>query len=206
MMPMKIEKRAMMQAPEMRRAGERRTVAGYAAVFNSEVDIGGEFREVIAPGAFAKALQRDDIRAYFNHDSGRLLGRSSKGTLRLREDEHGLAVEIDLPDTSDGRDVEALIARGDVDGMSFGFYPEVDLWDFTMDPPVRTLMDVRLFEVSPVSAPPAYDATSIGLRSEAEAREKAKQIVEAEKAKNFDAAALRVRIKTDLAKRRSKAK
>ena len=164
-----LEQRALSRAPELRADETRRTIAGYAAVFGGEADIGGYFREVIAPGAFTKTLQSADVRAYFDHDRGRVLGRSSSGTLRLREDETGLAVEIDLPDTSDGRDVETLIARGDIDGMSFGFMVTHDEWNETVDPPVRTIHAVELREVSVVSEP-AYADTSIALRSRAAAR------------------------------------
>src|SRR3546814_4468734 len=94
----------------------------------------------------------------FDHDRGRVLGRSSTGTLRLKEDDKGLAVEIDLPDTSDGRDVATLIQRGDVSGMSFGFRVTHDEWDETVDPPVRTVHAVELREVSVVSEP-AYEGT-----------------------------------------------
>src|SRR3546814_1026934 len=90
---------------------------------------------------------------------------SDLGTLRLKEDDKGLAVEIDLPDTSDGRDVATLIQRGDVSGMSFGFRVTHDEWDETVDPPVRTVHAVELREVSVVSEP-AYEGTSIALRSE----------------------------------------
>src|SRR3546814_8440445 len=104
------------------------TIAGYAAIFGETADIGGYFRESIAKGAFAVSIASDDVRAYFDHDRGRVLGRSSTGTLRLKEDDKGLAVEIDLPDTSDGRDVATLIQRGDVSGMSFGFRVTRDEW------------------------------------------------------------------------------
>jgi HK97 family phage prohead protease len=145
---------------------ERRsdTIVGYAAVFGGEADIGGSFREVIAPGAFAETLKTADVRAYFDHDRGRVLGRTKAGTLRLKEDAKGLAVEIDLPDTSDGRDVRALLERGDVDGMSFGFVVTHDEWDETADPPMRTIHKVMLREVSVVSEP-AYGDTSVALRS-----------------------------------------
>lgn len=171
---------------------ERRsdTIAGYAAVFGGVADIGGSFREVIAPGAFTETLKTADVRAYFDHDRGRVLGRTKAGTLRLKEDEKGLAVEIDLPDTSDGRDVRALLERGDVDGMSFGFIVRHDEWDETSDPPTRTIHAIELREVSVVSEP-AYADTSIALRALDSVRKE-------QRTKNFNAAAQRLRMKADL--------
>jgi len=166
------EKRSLRQPPELRADGGKRTIVGYAAVFNSETDIGGYFREVIAPGAFDQTLRQDDIRALFDHDSGRLLGRKSAGTLRLTEDSKGLRVEIDLPDTSDGRDVATLVERGDLDGMSFGFIVRKEQWDETIDPPRRTIQAVDLREVSAVTFP-AYADTSIALRGLDEAKSRA---------------------------------
>lgn len=185
------EKRSLV-LPVERRADEngKVTVAGYAATFGDIADIGGWFQEVIARGAFTNTLRTADVRAYFDHDSGRVLGRSSAGTLRLKEDDKGLHVEIDLPDTSDGRDVKTLIERGDISGMSFGFLVTRQEWDETVDPPKRTILEVELREVSIVSDP-AYDGTSIALRSLDEARKERRQ-------QNFSAAAFRLRMKANL--------
>lgn len=166
-MTLENERRSLVQP--VKREGDGNIVAGYAAVFGETTDIGGYFREVIAPGAFTRTLQSADVRAYFDHDRGRVLGRKSAGTLRLREDAKGLAVEIDLPDTTDGRDVRELIDRGDVSGMSFGFIVTRQEWDETVDPPTRTIHEVELREVSVVSEP-AYDGTSVALRSLESAR------------------------------------
>jgi uncharacterized protein len=160
---MEIEKRSIMQAPEVRKADGGMTLRGYAAVFNSETDIGGYFRETIAPGAFADSVD-GDVRALVDHDSGRVIGRTKAGTLRMVEDERGLAVEIDLPDTSDGRDLAALVERGDIDGMSFGFAVRKEEWDETVVPPKRTIRAVELFEVSAVTWP-AYADTTLAMRS-----------------------------------------
>jgi HK97 family phage prohead protease len=151
-------------------SGGKTTVAGYAAVFGEETDIGGYFREVIAKGAFTNALRTADVRAYFDHDSGRVLGRSSAGTLRLKEDNKGLAVEIDLPDTTDGRDVKTLIERGDINGMSFGFIVTKQEWDETGDIPLRTILALELYEVS-IVAIPAYSGTNIALQRGVHQRE-----------------------------------
>ena len=119
---------------------------------------------MIAPGAFSETLKSSDVRALINHDTGRVIGRSSAGTLRLAEDEMGLSVEIDLPDTSDGRDLAVQLERGDISGMSFGFRVMHDEWDETGDMPMRTIHMLELLEVSAVAFP-AYADTEIALRS-----------------------------------------
>jgi HK97 family phage prohead protease len=184
---MNLERRALTTPLEVRAADAKRTAAGYAALFNSETDIGGMFREVIAPGAFAETLKTADVRALVDHDTGRVIGRSSAGTLRLSEDDTGLAVEIDLPDTTEGRDLGVLLQRGDISGMSFGFRVRKDTWDETGDMPVRTIQAVDLYEVSAVAFP-AYDDTSIGLRSLDDSREAKKAIGK----RNSDAAQRRI--------------
>lgn len=137
-------------------------LVGYAAVFESlSVELWG-FREKIAPGAFTASLG-DDVRALWNHDTGIVLGRAKNGTLRLAEDKTGLRVEIEPP-ASAANYVES-IQRGDVDQMSFGFRTLEDTWDEDGEGQlVRTLLKVKLYEVSPVSFP-AYSATSVGVRA-----------------------------------------
>ncbi len=189
--PEGAEKRSLVRAVEHRADDNgRMTVSGYAAVFGEVADIGGWFQEVVARGAFTNSLRTADVRAYFDHDTGRVLGRLSAGTLRCEEDDKGLRVEIDLPDTTDGRDVKALVERGDVSGMSFRFETVRQEWDETVDPPKRTLLEVRLGEVSIVSEP-AYDGTSVALRSLEDARKERRQ-------HNFSAASRRVGMKVSL--------
>lgn len=160
------ERRMVEGRIEMRaEGGESVRLTGYAAVFGAEADIGGWFRERIQPGAFAKSIGRgDDVRALWNHDPSQILGRTASGTLKLREDEHGLHVEIDPPDTQLGRDVTTLIKRGDISQMSFGFRVVSDKWEMRDGVEVRTILEADLFDVSPVTFP-AYEATSISVRS-----------------------------------------
>lgn len=169
---MKTEYRVAARAVECRAAGEARVFAGYAAVFNSEATIGDYFVESIAPGAFSAALRGNgDVVALFNHDSNQVLGRKSAGTLRLSEDAKGLAVEIDPPDTTIGRDIAESIRRGDIGSMSFGFRVTDERWTEEPDAlPRRQILGLELIEVSIVTFP-AYDETSIGLRSLDAARE-----------------------------------
>lgn len=195
---MTLERRATTSPPEVRASDAGKVAKGYAALFNTKADIGGYFTETIVRGAFAETLKSADVLALIQHDPGRVIGRSAAGTLRLKEDASGLSVEIDLPDTGDGRDLAVQLERGDIRGMSFGFRVTHDEWDESGDIPARTIHKVELFEVSAV-ANPAYDDTTLALRSLDEARNERKR-------KNFSAAAHRLRMKTTLDLRsRSKA-
>ena len=139
---------------------------GHAAVFDTlSLEMWG-MREKVAPGAIEETLGKDDIRALWNHDSGKVLGRMQAGTLELAEDGRGLAVRIDVPDTTVGRDAVTSIERGDVSQMSFGFRVLEDSWGTDDDDSnmlIRTVEKVQLFEVSPVTFP-AYPDTDIDAR------------------------------------------
>jgi HK97 family phage prohead protease len=140
------------------------TLRGYAAKFNVRSElIWGLFREEIAPGAFSDSLG-EDIRALMNHNTGIVLGRTRANTLRLFEDGVGLGFELDLPDTTAGRDLAESIRRGDISQMSFGFETLSDEWRLEDKTEVRTLKKVRLFEISPVAFP-AYPQTEVAMRS-----------------------------------------
>ncbi|MDW9899111.1 HK97 family phage prohead protease [Sinorhizobium meliloti] len=184
-----IEKRGGALGVEFRAESDKRTLTGYAVVWNSDTTIGDYFVERIAPGAFTKAL-RGDILALVNHDTGRVVGRTRSGTLRLAEDSRGLKVEIDVPDTSDGNDLWTLVERGDVSGMSFSFRATKQEWDDTGDLPHRTVIEAELFEVT-ATAIPAYPDTSLALRSLEAARTEART-AEYRKAENKAAAERRI--------------
>jgi len=121
-----------------------KTLAGYAAVFNSEAVL-GDFTEVIRQGAFAKSLATgSNIRALYHHDGNALLGTTQGGTLALREDSHGLAFTLALPETTHGKDLAILVDRGDIQGCSFGFRvaPGGDRWEQRGGQMVRELLNV----------------------------------------------------------------
>lgn len=163
----KVERRVF-DVAELRLASEdnTRTIRGYAAVFDSMSQPLFGFREVIRKGAFKKTLRESDIRALWNHDTNFVLGRKSARTLRLEEDEKGLLSRIFPPPTTWASDLMTSIERGDVSQMSFGFQAIKDHW---LEPgkdglPVRELLEVRLFDVSPVTFP-AYQQTEVHVRS-----------------------------------------
>jgi hypothetical protein len=148
-------------------------IRGYAAVFDSlslPLNLWGPtpVREKVRPGAFAKTLRESDIRALMNHDPNYVLGRNKAGTLALKEDAKGLAVDITPPDTQWARDLAVSMRRGDVNQMSFQFKTIRDEWENGHDAmgaeiKNHTLIETRLYDVSVVTFP-AYPATSAGLR------------------------------------------
>jgi HK97 family phage prohead protease len=155
----KIETRTNSACFEVRELdGGGMTFTGYAAVFNAPSEP-LPFIERIAPGAFKRSLSaRNDIKLLWNHDTGVVLGSTRAGTLRLEEDNYGLRVSADLPDTQAGRDAAYLIRRGDVDAMSFGFSVPKGGDEWVSDNE-RVLRSVRLIETSVVPFP-AYSQTA----------------------------------------------
>jgi uncharacterized protein len=165
-----MERRAFdVRGLEVDSEGARPRITGYAAVFDQLSDDLGGFRERIRPGAFAKTIGEADVRALWQHNPEMVLGRSKNGTLALREDDIGLHIDITAPETNWAHDALVSIERGDVDQMSFGFETVRDEWLSSSDHGVvRTLVEVKLFDVSPVTFP-AYPQTSAQVRAHARA-------------------------------------
>jgi Escherichia/Staphylococcus phage prohead protease len=162
-----IERRA---ALELRASGNTKSpkLEGYAAVFNSiSEDLGG-FREIVLPSAFSRTLRSNsaDPLALVAHIPSLVLGRRSAGTLRLHEDQRGLAFEIDLPQTMAAADLLVSVERGDIKGASFAFVVPAggDSWQMRGDTVIRELRDVSLHEIS-ITANPAYPDTTVAQRS-----------------------------------------
>ena len=174
-----IEQRIAVQDLEIRADGNNMTLRGYAAVFNSPSQP-LPFIETIERGAFTDSLKsRNDVKLLWNHDTGIVLGSTRAGTLRLTEDERGLLVEADLPDTQAGRDASVSIQRGDVTAFSFGFRIPAggDVWRSATE---RILKRVNVHEVSVGVAFPAYTGTdgTATVRSMSELSEKIMQLAE----------------------------
>ena len=163
---MAIERRV---AIELRAGGDAKSprLVGHAAVFNSpSQDLGG-FTEIVMPGAFMITLGTDrDPLALVQHMPQLVLGRRSAGTLRLQEDQRGLAFEIDMPPTQAASDLLVSVQRGDVRGASFAFSTPKggDRWEQRGGAVVRTLLDVDLHEIT-ITAQPAYLDTAVARRS-----------------------------------------
>ena len=139
---------------------------GHAAVFDSWSEtLGGSFpfKEKVRRGAFIESIKTDDIRALLNHDANYVLGRNSSGTLALTEDDTGLSVVINMPQTQWAKDLTVSVKRGDITQMSFGFTVIQDEWHEENGSDVRELIRVRLYDVSLVTFP-AYTQTDAAIR------------------------------------------
>jgi uncharacterized protein len=154
-------------------------VDGHAAVWNKRAWIGPPkygFSEQFESGAFTESVNGGaDVRYLFNHNPDAVLARTKSGTLRLKSDSTGLAVDADLAPTTDGRNLAILLDRGDVDQMSVGMQVMEDRWEEVegndgLVYELRTIIRAKLFDVSAVTYP-AYEETDAGLRSAEHARE-----------------------------------
>ena len=150
---------------EYREDNEIPVVGGYVVRWDKLSEEMYGFREKVVKGAFLKSLSEMRVLSFWNHNSDMVLGNTANESLKISEDERGLKFELNLPDTTAGRDARALIKRGDVKGMSFGFRTLREEWDES-DPKkiTRTLLEVRLYEVSPTPMP-AYSSSSVAARS-----------------------------------------
>ncbi len=166
--------RRYLQSRELRVGGtsNKPQISGYASVFGLYTTItqrdGSTFRESIRRGAFTRAIRdNQDVCCLFNHDSNFVLGRTTAGTLRLRQDDHGLFYECDLPPTTLARDLHTSISRGDIRGCSFAFNVNEDgqEWDEDERGVKRDITDINeLIDVSPVTHP-AYGDTEVDART-----------------------------------------
>jgi HK97 family phage prohead protease len=150
-------------------------IHGYASVFNSPTVLSRsatrEIREVIRPGAFKHALATgQDVVTLLNHDPNIILGRSTNGTLHMREDERGLYTESIPPKTTAGRDTVVLLADEYLRHMSFAFLPRKDgetvrvRNEGGLEVIEVEILSVDLFDVSVVTNP-AYRDTWAAVRS-----------------------------------------
>lgn len=141
-------------------------IEGYFSVFNRDYELWPGAVEQVAPGAFRETLG-GDIRALANHDTRLVLGRTTTGTLTLREDDKGLfgTIKVNEQD-SDAMNLYARVQRGDVSQCSFGFDILDEEFTERSDGSVLwTIRKVKLYEVSVVTFP-AYVETAVSARKE----------------------------------------
>lgn len=164
-----IEFRSMNESEE-----ESRVVAGVAAVFNRETDMGW-YIEKIDSHAFDGA-DLSDVVLNFNHDMNYVLAGTRNSSLDLSVNENGLVMDrADIIDTVQGNDVLKLVRSGLINKMSFCFTVDEDKWEERDGIDYRTITKLgKIFDVSLVTFP-AYSQTFAGIRSKDELDELAKK-------------------------------
>lgn len=145
---------------------EEMIVSGYALKFNSMSEDLGGFKEIIAPTALSN-VDFSDVRAFFNHDSSKVLGRTTSETLQLEVDDIGLKVRCQLPNNNLGRDLYESVKRGDINQMSFAFSIAENGDSFVYDKEqgiyIRTLNEIKSIQEVSIVSIPAYSDTTIAV-------------------------------------------
>lgn len=144
---------------------ENPTISGYFAVFGDTYSFDSMMSESIDRHAFDKTIN-GDIRALADHDTGKVLGRTSNGTLQLKLDDHGLWGSVSInPKDTEAMNYFERVKRGDISQCSFGFNI------LSQEPITREdggthwlVKEVELFECS-IVAFPAYESTCISARN-----------------------------------------
>lgn len=151
------------------------TLYGHFSIFNTWTEINstyeGRFLERVAPGTFAKTMKesRAQIKVLYDHGADPQLGNKPLGPLTdLREDEEGGYYEVPLIDTSYNRDFVIPALNAGLLGASFRFQVVRDEWNDKAERsefnpnglPERTIREVRLFELGPVTFGAYPEATA----------------------------------------------
>lgn len=166
-----VERRVLRGSQVRAKDGDKPGLVGVASVYNQDYD-NGWFIEHVLPGAFTRVLGEDpDVRCLFNHNPDNLLARTKSGTMRLADSADGLTYDADTnAETTVGRDVQAMVDRGDLDGCSIGFTVAKQTWreEKQEDGSLIVHRDIvefdALYDVGPVTYP-AFTGTSVGTRS-----------------------------------------
>lgn len=150
---------------------EKNIVEGYAATFGGSPD---SYGDIIQKGAFAKTLQErgTQIKFLWQHNWDELIGR----IIEAKEDDKGLFIKVKISDTQRGRDVMTLIKDGTLDKMSIGY--RTIQYDYDSSTGIRTLKELKLFEVSAVTFPANENAVITGAKNQQFGSDLAKSLAE----------------------------
>jgi HK97 family phage prohead protease len=161
--------------------GKRATLSGYAMVWGAVSNDRGGYRVRLLPNS---ATFLTPTFALYHHSFRDVLARNDDGSLRITMDDIGAKVEIDLPDTQLGRDLEWLVSNRKVRGMSFAMIPGKFNETNENGQRIKNYSEYNVDEVT-ITAIPAFNETSIGV-----AEDKADNNL-SDVAKEYDAALLK---------------
>jgi HK97 family phage prohead protease len=183
-------------APKEEADSGKMIIEGRAVVFDNKTvlfkydDI--EYSEVIEKGALDEADMTDVFLKYNHSDNFMVLARTRNKSLTLDLRDDGLYVSAELADTTEGRDLYALVKRGDIDKMSFAFTIREESYDNQTHTWTVRKID-KLYDVAAVPVP-AYQDTELYARrfGDVETRQREVETLELAKAK--------VRVKLEIEK------
>lgn len=149
-------------------------IEGYAIVFNRESEVLYDrinkrfFKEIIEREAITDELiKSSDVKCLINHNKERMVARSRNGggSLLLDIDDYGVKFMFEIPETTDGKDLKALIERRDFDGCSFAFVDGEVEWEVIgREIPLRKVKKIRSLHDVSIVADPAYSVTEVTVR------------------------------------------
>ena len=140
---------------ELKAEDDTRSIEGFGAVFNN-VDNGGD---IVMPGAFTRTLKKTKPVMLWQHDTRMPIGTWDE----MEETEKGLFMKGTILDTSLGLDVYKLVKAKAVKGLSIGYTTKK--YEIDQAKGTRKLLDLDLYEVSPVTFPMNDRATITRVKS-----------------------------------------
>jgi uncharacterized protein len=160
-----IEHRSIPFAIECRNSSSGRAIGGWAVVFNTRSNpLPGGFTEIVEASALNKSKQDGWPNVVCRAEHSDILGSVRGNTLALDLNSVGLDYRCDVAETRAGDDTLALVRRGDLAGSSFAFTCYDDRWSQQEGILLRHLVSIKLLDVSACGIP-AYDSSSVSLRS-----------------------------------------
>lgn len=153
---------SMVEAKEVKtKNGDFGVITGYASTYNN-VDRAGD---IIKKGAFINSVKRHldserQVRMFFQHNSMFPIGGFPPE--KIIDDEKGLFVEGNINLNADkGRSTYELIKQGAISDLSIGYSINDAIVD---DDGNLNLIDLELWEVSPVSEPMNAEANILSVK------------------------------------------
>lgn len=143
-----------------------KTFSGYAITWGQLSSDRGGYKVRLQPNS-AKYEATSNVFALYNHEGGKILGSTDNKTLTLTPDSYGVkAIITPKADTSHYRDTLAMVAAGEVKGMSFSMTGPVKYTDLKEGgEKVREFSSFNFDEVT-ICGAPAFEGTSIAAYSD----------------------------------------
>lgn len=151
-------------AMQIKATGDDGSLEGYGSVFG----VRDNWDDIIVPGAFVATLAAHKSAGtmpamLWQHDETAPIGIWTE----MVEDDRGLRIKGKLAlDTVRGKEAQALLKLGAINGLSIGFNSKK--WEYDQDADVRTLTEIDLWEISLVTFPANEKARITSVKSAAE--------------------------------------